>query len=269
MSTYLITGGAGSLGKHIVDILIGRGEKVRAMDMNEAALASLKYPSTLFTPIYGDVRDYTRVHYAMRDCNYVIHTAAMKNLEITENDVSEMILTNTIGTDNVARASIECGCEAAVLVSTDKAVSPSSAYGASKLLAEREWQCKGRQTATTRFPIFRSGNFKQSAGNVLEVWEKQYQRGEPLTITDPDMERYFINTRDAAEIVADMPGWALTGDIVIPKMRKYRIMELLGEEYPDTHYRILGARQGEKLQEKLMTEDEHVKHETDRIMVVA
>lgn len=270
MKTYLITGAAGSLGKEIVDILIQRGEKVRAMDINEAGLAALcnKYPDNQFTHIYGDVRSYSRVHYAMRGCDHVIHTAAMKNLDITEGDVPELNLTNVKGTENIAKSAIECGIDCAVLVSTDKAVSPSSAYGASKLLAEETWKWAGRTQMRTRFSIFRSGNFKQSAGNVLELWDRQFVAGVPLTITDVRMERFFIDTRAAAELVSDMPSWTANGDIVIPKMNRFNMLDLMLSEYPDAEYVTIGSRSGEKLEEKLMTENEKVRFENDKVVVV-
>jgi UDP-N-acetylglucosamine 4,6-dehydratase/5-epimerase len=269
MKTYLVTGAAGSLGREIVDILIQNGHKVRAMDINEAGLAALKYPTDIFTHIYGDIRDYTRVHYAMQGCDYVIHTAAMKNLDITEGDVPELNLTNVKGTENVAKAAIECSVECAILISTDKAVSPLSAYGASKLLAEEVWKWAGRTQSKTRFAIFRSGNFKQSAGNVLEVWDKQYKAGQPLTITDARMERYFIDTRLAAELVCDMPGWVKNSDIVIPKMTKMNMLDLMFATYPDAKYVTTGSRSGEKLEEHLKTENERIVMETDRVMVVS
>ena len=270
MKTILVTGGAGSLGKEIVDILIKAGHKVRAMDLNESGLAELgrKYPETHFTHIYGDVRDFARVHYAMRGCTHVFHLAAMKNLDITEGDVPELNRTNITGSENVAKAATECGVECCILVSTDKAVYPSSAYGASKLSAEWIWKWAHKIQDKTRFVIFRSGNFKQSAGNVLEVWDRQCKAGESLTITNPDMERYFINTRDAAEIVAGVPDWAKGGDIVIPKMRLQKILDLMFEEYPNCSYRTTGIRSGEKMGERLMTDDEKIDWQNEEVMVI-
>lgn len=269
MKTVLVTGGAGSLGKHIVAILIEKGYKVRAMDIDEAGLASMKYDPEQFTAIYGDIREFDRVSYAMRGCDTVIHTAALKNLDITEKNVSEMNLTNVVGTDNIAVAAITLGVECAIFISTDKAVYPVSAYGASKLLAEQAWRkCYGRQTKNTRFVIFRSGNFKQSSGNVFEVWERQKKAGESLTVTDIDMERYFIDTRKAAEIVVGIPLWAANGDIVIPKMKIYKILDLLTEQFPKSTYRLIGMRSGEKRMEKLMTDDEKIVIEDKDWMVI-
>ena len=266
---FLVTGGAGSLGREIVDILIKQGHKVRCFDNNEAGLASLSYSNIQFTRIYGDVRDYPRVHYAMRGCDCVIHCAAMKNLDVTEGDVPELNRTNITGTENVAKAAIECGVECAILISTDKAVYPASAYGASKLSAEWVWRWAHRTQDRTRFITFRSGNFKQSAGNVLEVWQRQKDRGESPTITDPDMERYFIDTRKAAGIVCSLPKWAKGGDTVIPKMRLEKILDLLEEQHPGTSYRLIGCRAGEKKAERLTTDDEQVIWENEEVQVVA
>jgi UDP-N-acetylglucosamine 4,6-dehydratase/5-epimerase len=179
MTTTLVTGAAGSLGSEIVDILIKRGHKVVAFDNSETGLFHLiykNYPANQFSYVYGSVRDYHRIHYAMRGCDVVVHAAAMKNLEITEHDISEMTQTNTVGSDNVAWAAEECGVECAILISTDKVVNSHSAYGAGKLLAEEIWKGRARQTTFARFVIFRSGNFKQSAGNVLEVCSGRRRR---------------------------------------------------------------------------------------------
>jgi UDP-N-acetylglucosamine 4,6-dehydratase/5-epimerase len=268
-ATVLVTGAAGSLGKHIVDILVGNGHKVRAFDNHEASLATMVYASDRFTRIYGDVRDFTRVHYAMLGCDIVIHCAAMKDLNITEGDVPELILTNVNGTTNIAKAAVECGLDCAILISTDKAVYPTTAYGASKLLAEWIWRWAARTQMRTRFVTFRSGNFKQSAGNVLEVWQRQKDAGESITVTDPDMERYFIDTRAAAEIVCGIPAWAKSGDIVIPKMRIQKILDLMREQFPNCGYRLTGSRPGEKKAERLMTDDEHVVWSDEKVEVIA
>ena len=269
MKTVLVTGAAGSLGKCIVERLIKCGFKVRAFDNNEAGLASLRYDPKVFTRIYGDIRDYTRVNYAMMGSNIVIHTAAMKNLDITEGDVPELNKTNVIGTENIAKAAIECGLECAIFISTDKAVLPSSAYGASKLLGEWIWKWASKTQDRTRFAIFRSGNFMQSAGNVFEVWAKQYSAGESLTVTDIDMRRYFIDTKRAASIVCNMPDWVANGDIVIPVMKLYKMIDLMKEFYPNCKYTVIGSRPGEKLAERLMTTDEEVTYNGYNFQVIA
>jgi UDP-N-acetylglucosamine 4,6-dehydratase len=270
MKTALVTGGAGSLGREIVDILIKRGYKVRAMDISEHGLACLKhYPENLFTIIYGDIRDFTRVHYAMQGCDTVIHTAAMKNLDVTEGDVPELCLTNVNGTVNIAKSAVACGVDCCILISTDKAVYPASAYGASKLLSEWIWRWASRTQMRTRFVTFRSGNFKQSAGNVLEVWDRQAKAGEPLTITDPDMERFFIDTRAAAGLVCDLPDYASNGDIIVPKMPQQKIVDLLAEQFPGCSYKLIGKRPGEKSAERLMSDDEKVIWENKEVQAIS
>jgi UDP-N-acetylglucosamine 4,6-dehydratase len=268
VKTYLVTGGAGSLGRHICEILINWGHKVRAMDINEAGLAALTGPEYQLTKIYGNIRDYPRVHYAMRGCDTVIHCAAMKNLEITELNVPELNQTNIIGTDNIGRAASDLGLDCAILISSDKAVSPSSAYGATKCLNEESWRFYSRIQTRTRFAIFRSGNFRQSAGNVLEVWQKQAMAGVPLTITDPGMCRYFIDTRKAAEIVCRMPSWVQNGDLVVPKMEKWNMLRLLMTEFPNCAYVTTGKRTGEKLEEVMIKESERIEIETEEYQVI-
>lgn len=269
MKTYLATGGAGSLGKILVDKIILAGDKVRVYDINEAALASLHYPLPQITKIYGYVQDYTRLHYAMIGVDYCIHTAALKNLEVTEDNVPELNRTNIMGTENVARAAKECGVKAAVLISTDKCVQPKSAYGASKLCAEHLWRWAARHQTNTRFITLRSGNFIKSAGNVFELWDQQFARGEPLTLTDKAMKRYFIDTEKVADIILKLAEVGENGQTIIPKMREDSLMDIAMERYPGCTFRTIGKRHGEKERESLMTDDEIVVSETEDWMVIA
>lgn len=256
MKTYLITGGAGSLGKVLCEKLISRGHRVRCMDINECELALMNYPKERFTKIYGDVSDYARVMKAIRGVDVVIHCAAMKNIEITEINAPDSIRVNVIGTQNVAEAAMERGIKHAILISSDKSVAPTTLYGATKQVGEHLWKAAGRIQTTTKYTIIRSGNFFESAGNVFEVWEKQKEEDKPLTITDIDMTRYFIEIEDLAEIVIDIE---LENQIVVPIMKEYNMMNLMllkyGEEQP---FIVTGLRQGEKMHEQLKYPDERV-----------
>jgi UDP-N-acetylglucosamine 4,6-dehydratase/5-epimerase len=255
----LVTGGAGSLGRHVCSQLIERGHTVRCMDINEAALASMhpdEFSESVFTPIYGDIRDFTRVNFAMRGCHAVIHTAAMKNLDVTEKNVPEINRTNITGTENVMEAAIQQGVKVAVMMGTDKSVDTNSAYGVSKSASEWLWYHGGRISKDTQFFVVRSGNFWVSAGNVFEVWDKLYAEGKPLKLTDRSMMRWFIKTEDVAELLIDSLEFGKTGDIIIPFMKEYPMLDLLYARYPNAKVDIIGLRPGEQLRHTLINPDE-------------
>jgi UDP-N-acetylglucosamine 4,6-dehydratase len=258
MNTILVTGAAGSLGKILVDKLIKNGDHVRAMDINEAELASMNYPPEVFTKIYGDVSQYFRVYTAMRGCDKVYHLAAMKNLIITEFNSEDCIRINVKGTENVAAAAVDLKVKLSVFLSSDKACEACNLYGGTKLLGEQIWKAQARRQTHTIFTIVRSGNFFESRGNVFEYWEKLYKEGKPLPITDSDMERFFIDTSDLADILVDLPiDGVFNGGVVIPEMKQYNLLSLMLLKYGDeTPFIIIGKRQGEKLKEKLKYDDE-------------
>lgn len=269
MTTYLITGGTGSLGSILSRKIFEGGNKVRAMSRSESRLAEMKnlYPEKQFTGIYGDIRDYTRVNFSMRGVDYVIHTAAMKNLYITEHNVPELNQTNIQGTQNIVFSAIEQGVKKAIFISSDKAVNPSSAYGASKRTGEWLWYWGGDITQDSDFIIVRSGNFLESAGNVFEIWKKQALEKKPLTVTDARMKRHFIQTEKLADIVLDTVYNCKNGDLVVPKMNEYLMLDLLKERFPCSDYVVTGLRPGEKLTEELTYEDETLVKETPDYLV--
>jgi UDP-N-acetylglucosamine 4,6-dehydratase len=251
---YLVTGGAGSLGRVLCRKLVERGHNVRCMDINECALASISYPLSKFTKIYGDVSDYSRVMKAIRGVDVVIHCAAMKNIEITETNATDCVRVNVSGTQNIAEAAMERNVRHAIFISSDKAVAPTTLYGATKQVGEHIWKAAGRIQNGTAFSIVRSGNFFESSGNVFEVWDKQKAQGKPLTITDADMARFFIEVEDLADIIIDIDRRNHT---IIPIMKEYNIMDLMVLKYgEDQDFIITGLRQGEKMHEELMYSDE-------------
>lgn len=257
MTTFLITGGAGSLGREIVQRL--PNNTVRVLDIDEAGLSDIKemYPDTRC--LYGDIRDMNRVMLAMKGVDVCIHTAAMKNINVTEYNVPELIHTNVTGTQNLVLSAIEHGVKHFIFVSSDKAVNATTAYGATKLMGENIIKWGGRIQNKTKFTIIRPGNFWKSKGNVFEVWDKQKTRGQPLTITSDAMIRYFIEAGEVANIVIGLCGYT-TGfnTTVIPKMKRYVIAEELRNRYPGEPIKNIGIRNGEKLMEKLWTAEEHL-----------
>lgn len=257
MTTYLITGGAGSLGREIVQRLTNN--TVRVLDIDEAGLSDLKemYPDTRC--LYGDIRDLSRVTLAMKGVDVCIHTAAMKNINVTEYNVPELIHTNVTGTQNLVLSAIEQGVKHFIFMSSDKAVYPTTSYGTTKLLGENIVKWAGKIQNRTKFTIIRPGNFWKSKGNVFEVWEKQAKDGKPLTLTNWMMMRYFIETEKVANMIIGFAGdTQFANTTIIPRMKTYLISEELKKRYPNSEIKITGIRPGEKFVEKLWIDDEKI-----------
>lgn len=255
MTTFLITGGAGSLGKEIVKRI--QNSTVRVLDIDESGLSDIKemHPDTRV--LYGDIRDLGRVNMALKGVDICIHTAAMKNLNVTEYNLPELINTNVTGTQNLIVSAIEQGVKHFIFVSSDKAVNPTTAYGNTKLMGENLVKWATRVNKTTKFTIIRPGNFWKSKGNVFEVWEKQAKHDKPLTLTDNLMTRYFIDVDKVSIMIIGIAGEKeFANTIIIPKMKQYVIAGELRKRYPHAEINIIGKREGEKDLEKLWTDSE-------------
>ncbi len=262
MTKYFITGAAGSLGSALVNMLAGSIDNVvRAFDIDEYGLSTL--PGNV-RKIHGSVTDMERVHRAMTGCDVVIHCAAMKNLGIAEYNIESLVEINISGTMNVALAARTENIPVAIFISSDKAVTGHSIYGSTKYVGEKIWRYAHRTSKGTKFITLRSGNFCTSRGNVFEVWDKQARDGGPLTITSPDMRRYFIKTEKVALIIRQVSSRALLstqipgGSVIIPRMQEYGIMDLLNLYHPGAETRIIGLREGESIREELLCRDEEV-----------
>ena len=267
MAVYLITGGAGSLGKELVKVIQARdpASTIRVIDINEAELAMLKHP---VRRIYGNICDRDRIDFAMRGVDVCIHAAALKNLEIAEYNIDALLETNIQGTLSVARAAMKYKVKHAIFISSDKAVLPTTAYGASKQMGERIWLWAHRIQRYTNFIIFRSGNFCESRGNVFEVWKGQAERGELFTVTSPQMKRMFIKTAKAAETILNLLNTAGSGDIIVPRMKEYKIWDLLEKMYPGARKTRIPSRPGEKMKEEIISPSEKVTWENPDFQVV-
>jgi len=276
MTVYLITGAAGSLGSLLVSALMGGNNIVRAYDIDEYGLARLPKgsgrPEGNVRKIHGSVSDLKKLSRAMRGTDVVVHCAAMKNLEISEYNVQSLLEINVRGTYNVATLCQDHEVKTAVYISSDKAATATTTYGVTKLLGERIWKWAAR-TGQTTFLTLRSGNFFTSRGNVFEVWEKQHKDGEPLTLTDLRMRRYFIETETVVQIVVDMINNAgvdplLSGRVVVPKMDEESIFDLMKMCHPTDEYRVIGLREGESLREELFCRFETPLDYNDRWVVL-
>lgn len=285
----LITGGAGSLGTALVNAIQLKEESqdtkfnIRVLDNNEHALAVMKTPYEV-RKLYGSITDKDRVRRAVKDVDIVIHCAAMKNLEITEYNSSELIKTNVVGTDNIISSSVEAGVKKVMFISSDKAVEPSSIYGASKLIGEHTAINYNNTSKDTKISVFRSGNFIASNGNVFEVWKKEIENRLPLTITDIKCKRYFIPTQVAAETIIKCVMKMTGGEIFIPddSIMKEKLIAKIAKDFycksmnppiPLTKlnttyvkFNIVGLRKGEKIFEILFDSYESTRKEHDHYL---
>ena len=221
------------------------------MDLNESGLAALKDNGVRL--MLGDITDRERLDFALDGCDVCIHTAAYKNLDITEYSLEQCFQTNIFGTLNVARACMAADVKSAFLVSSDKAVDPTSAYGISKNAQERIWLWATRVYRGCDFMIGRFGNFVGSSGSCFEVWDRQKELGEKITVTDVKASRYFIPIEDVVSFIIRTLKFGKNGRIYIPKMKEERIYPLAMKWTgckPDDIL-ITGLREGEKVHEEL------------------
>jgi FlaA1/EpsC-like NDP-sugar epimerase len=258
---YLVTGGTGSLGTALAKRLLTDGHKVRTYSRNEHSIERLvaalpKIHHERLSTCMGDVRDLRRLRRAARGCDTVIHAAAQKIVPLAEYDPLECLKTNAMGTANVADACLDEGVERALLVSTDKASAPSTLYGATKLAAERVWLAANRYRPYRQpFRAVRYGNVWGSNGSVIWTFLRQYEAGQPFTVTDPKMTRFHLRMDHAVSLVLSALELA-AGELLIPKLPSYMVGDLAAAIDPHWEMTETGRRPGEKMAESLISEHE-------------
>ncbi len=259
--SILVTGGAGSIGSALVEKLLEFPiQSVRVFDNNEYALAKLnkKLKDSRLRIILGNILDQDRVSIACDEIDIVFHLAAIKNIEISEFNPIETIDTNVNGTVNMIKMLIEKKPKKFINISTDKAADASTLYGNTKQLGERLTSWAGSHTyPRTKTATVRFGNVIESRGNVFEIWNEEKSKNKPLSITEPSMKRYFIHANEVVDFILTGLLLAKKGEIFIPKMKKFNIKQLADKI--SKSQRIIGLRQGEKLEEILLNSDEKSK----------
>jgi UDP-N-acetylglucosamine 4,6-dehydratase/5-epimerase len=263
--TLLITGGTGSFGHAVLkrflytdigEIRIFSRDEKKQDDMRK----ELKSDKVKF--FIGDVRDYDSVAAAMHGVDYVFHAAALKQVPSCEFFPMEAVKTNVIGTENVLNAAIAHGVKKVICLSTDKAVYPINAMGISKAMMEKVMVAKSRTVSPEKTIICgtRYGNVMCSRGSVIPLFIQQIKKGEPLTVTDPNMTRFLMSLESAVELVLFAFENANQGDIFVQKAPASTIGDLaqaVKEIFnADNEIRIIGTRHGEKLYETLLTREE-------------
>jgi FlaA1/EpsC-like NDP-sugar epimerase len=285
----LITGGAGSIGSELArQVARLRPARLLLLDQAESPLyftvmeLTEACPGLEIVPLICDITDSRNVMRTMLQWSphYVIHAAAYKHVPMMEDNAVEAIRNNVFGTMHVATAAASCGAERFVLISTDKAVRPSSVMGATKRVAERlVMGLPNFQRSGVDFRAVRFGNVLGSAGSVVPVFNRQIAEGKPITVTHPDVERYFMTIPEAAQLVLeagvlDEASRRVTmldmGEPVRILDLAERLIRLAGlQPHRDVPIRFIGLRPGEKLREELMSESEAtVATAVDKIRVV-
>ncbi len=265
----LITGGTGSLGQQLVnDILPLNPKVIRIYSRGEWAQAEMsrQFNNTLLRFLIGDVRDKDRLSRAMNGVDIVIHTAALKRVEICEFNPIEAKKTNVDGSENVVEAAIDNKVEKVLAISSDKAVHPINVYGATKLQMEK-LMIGGNLYGKTKFSCIRSGNFEVSKGNVLEIWRRQLEESNEIMVTAEDMTRYWISLEEVSQFIIKCSGIMEGGEIFIPKMRQTELKDIINIFCPNAKIKVIGQRQGEKLHELLFAEGEHPIEKEDYYLI--
>lgn len=291
----LVTGAGGSIGAELCrQILATRPARLVLFENNEFALYALHhelqqkvnsfYREVQLSPVLGDVRDAHRLREVFRAIkpNTIYHAAAYKHVPLVELNPFEGIRNNFLGTRLTAQVAEETGVEDFVLISTDKAVRPTNIMGASKRLAELALQALAAKPGVkTRFSMVRFGNVLGSSGSVVPLFRQQIAKLGPVTITDPEVTRFFMTIPEAAQLVIQAGAMAKGGDVFVLDMGEpIRIIDLAkrmialagyavkepGQPYGDIEIKVTGLRPGEKLYEELLIGNDPKKTEHPRIM---
>lgn len=260
--SILITGGTGSLGKALTSHVLKKHPDIRRLvifsrDEQKQFQMAQEFPSDEYPQIryfIGDVRDKERLIRAFKGINYVIHAAAMKHVHLAEYNPDECIKTNVGGAQNVVHACLETGVERVVALSTDKACAPINLYGATKLTSDKLFiaanNIKGWNPI--KFSVVRYGNVMGSNGSVIPFFMKKREQGV-LPITDPEMTRFNISLQGGVDMVMHALENAWGGELFVPKIPSYKIMDVAEAIAPDCEKKIVGIRPGEKLHEEMIT----------------
>ena len=258
----LITGGTGSLGKKLVEIILKKypdvsrlvifsRDELKQFEMEQEFPAS-KYPCMRY--FLGDIRDVDRLRRAFEGIDIVIHAAALKQVPAAEYNPFEFIKTNVLGAQNIIDACLDCGVKTVVALSTDKAAAPINLYGATKLCSDKLFvaanNIKGKHDV--RFSVVRYGNVMGSRGSVIPFFLKKKSEGV-IPITDPNMTRFNISLEEGVEMVLFAVEHAVGGEIFVPKIPSYRIMDVAEAVAPGVKTKIVGIRPGEKMHEEMIT----------------
>ena len=263
---FLITGGTGSLGIALTKRLLDLGaETIRILSRNESKqlVMESEIASDKVRFLIGDVRDLPRLEKALQGVDIVFHAAALKHVPVVEYNPFEAIKTNILGTQNIIDACLKENVETVIGVGTDKAVSPLSTYGATKLLMEKLFTTAqnyiDKKRYRTNFLALRYGNVLGSSGSVIPKFIQQIKSKEKITITNLNMTRFSLTMDEALDFILESISLGKGSEVFIPKLKAYSIevlKESLFELLENTGEQIISSRPGEKMHEILVNSDE-------------
>ena len=262
IDSILITGGTGSFGQAFVGEILRRSPKIKRLvvysrdELKQFEMAQ-KFPETKYPGIryfIGDVRDQDRLRRALEGIETVVHAAALKQVPAAEYNPIEFINTNVIGAENVVQACLDTHVQRVVALSTDKAAAPINLYGATKLCSDKLFVAANniRGNHKIRFSVVRYGNVLGSRGSVVPFFIEMAKTGV-IPITDPAMTRFNISLREGVDMVLWALETALGGEVFVPKIPSYRILDMAEAIGPGCKKKIVGIRPGEKIHEEMIT----------------
>lgn len=276
--SILVTGATGSFGKKFVEVVLKNHPGVRRLvvfsrdELKQFELAQ-QYPDKEFPQLrffIGDVRDRHRLKRAFEDVDIVVHAAALKQVPAAEYNPMEFIKTNVLGAENVIDAALDSGVKKVVALSTDKACAPINLYGATKLCSDKLFIAANnmRGARDIALSVVRYGNVIGSRGSVIPFFLHQRQTGT-LPITHPEMTRFNISLEDGVAMVLHAIEDAHGGELYVPKIPSYRILDVAQAIAPSCATKIVGIRPGEKLHEEMITvHDSHNTWDTGKYYVI-
>jgi UDP-glucose 4-epimerase len=269
-SVLMITGGTGSFGKAVLERFLSTDvSEIRIFSRDEKKQEEMRIAlnNDKLKFYIGDVRNYDSIHQAMKGVDCVFHAAGLKQVPSCEFYPMEAVRTNVVGAENVMSAAIANGVRRVVVLSTDKAVYPINAMGLSKAMMEKLMVARARMQneGETVFCATRYGNVIGSRGSVIPLFISQLKEGSPLTVTDPNMTRFFMSLEDSVDLVLHAYEHGKQGDIFVQKAPASSVADLaqaLRELFgTDNPVKIIGTRHGEKLYETLVSREEMARAE--------
>lgn len=276
-SSILITGGTGSFGKAFIRYVLDNLQPERVAVLSRDELKQFEMRSTFDDDrrlrwFLGDIRDRDRLDRALVGVDYIVHAAALKQVDTAEYNPFEFVKTNVLGSQNLIDACIDAGVKKVVALSTDKASSPINLYGATKLTADKLFVAANNYAHehATQLSVVRYGNVMGSRGSVVPFFQRKIQAQEVLPITDPRMTRFWITLDQAVEFVVKSFEQMSGGELYVPRIPSMKIVDLVEALAPGYPTMEIGIRPGEKLHEEMISSDDGYRtiRQADRYVVM-